>query len=67
VVVTISAYTKEEDFHEAAVVVDSLGDPEGPTTTVRESHVANQIGNYVKLEDLAGIIETVSAAEFQHR
>ena len=54
VLVTISAYTKEENFREAAVVVDSLGDAGGPATTVLESHVPNRIAEYVKIEDLPG-------------
>ncbi len=33
-VVTVSSYTGDEDFSEAALVVSSLGDPDGERTTV---------------------------------
>jgi len=67
VLVTLSSYTKEENFREAAVVVDSLGDPGGPATTVVESHLANHIADYVKIEDLAGIVKAAAASNLQHR
>ncbi len=33
-VVTVNGYTEDEDASEAVLVVTSLGDPAGPTTTV---------------------------------
>ena len=62
VLVTISSYTGEEDFHEAAIVVDSLGDPQGPKCTVLASHIPNSIGAYVTLEDVANLIQSACAS-----
>jgi HAD superfamily hydrolase (TIGR01509 family) len=63
VVVTVSAYTKDEDFHEAAVVVDSLGDEPTPKTTVLQSHAPTSIADCVKLKDLAALIQIAATAE----
>jgi HAD superfamily hydrolase (TIGR01509 family) len=65
VVVTVSAYTREEDFHEAAVVLDSLGDPQGPVAKLLSSSIPCSIAEYVKLSDLAGLIKTASIAELR--
>ena len=65
VIVTISAYTADEDFSEAEIVVDSLGEPQGPKSKVLANRAGIAISDYVKLEDLAALIET--AAEVQHR
>lgn len=62
VLVTISSYTGEEDFHEAAIIVDSLGDPQGPKCTVLASQVSNSIGDYVTLKDVARLIESAGAS-----
>ncbi len=56
VLVTLSAYTQNEDFHEAALVVDSLGDPGGPKCTVLASRGPKRVGDYVTLEDVAHLL-----------
>lgn len=61
VVVTVSAYTTNEDFHEAAVVLDTLGGSGGPEATVLESHVPNRISGCVKLQDLAALVDAPTA------
>ena len=44
VVVTVSEYTRDEDFSEADLVVDSLGDPAGPETTVQANRFLIETG-----------------------
>ncbi|MGC9158869.1 MAG: HAD-IA family hydrolase [Terracidiphilus sp.] len=56
VLVTLSAYTENEDFHEAALVVDSLGDPGGPKCKVLFSQRPHRVGDYVTLEDVASLL-----------
>lgn len=51
-VVTVSAYTEDEDFTEAVLVVSSLGDPVGERTHVIANRSAAQPGGYVSLADL---------------
>lgn len=51
--VTISAYTADEDFSEAVLVVSSLGDPDGEPTHVIANRSAARPGSYVTLNDLA--------------
>jgi HAD superfamily hydrolase (TIGR01509 family) len=65
VIVTLSAYTQGENFHEAALVADSLGDPHGPVCTVLASHLPHAVGDYVTLDDVASLIlpEQVSAGQ----
>lgn len=65
VLVTLSAYTQKEDFREAAVVVDSLGDPAGPRCKVIASHVPNNIGDYVTIEDVAALLQSEYASTHQ--
>jgi HAD superfamily hydrolase (TIGR01509 family) len=57
VLVTLSAYTQKEDFHEAALVVDSLGDPGGPKCAVLASRGPHSVGDYVTLKDVAGLLQ----------
>jgi dihydroxyacetone kinase phosphoprotein-dependent L subunit len=52
-VITVNDYTVDEDFGEAALVVSSLGDPEGEHTTVLANHSGAAPGDWVTLEDLA--------------
>ena len=52
-VITVNDYTLDEDFSEAALVVSSLGDPEGEHTTVLASHSGAAPGDWVTLADLA--------------
>jgi HAD superfamily hydrolase (TIGR01509 family) len=54
--VTVSGYTREEDFTEAALVVTSLGDPDGERTEVLANRSAAQPGRYLTLADLAACL-----------
>ena len=58
VIVTVSEYTRNEDFREAEFVVDSLGEPAGPKSTVLANRAGAQITNCVRLEQLAALIKT---------
>lgn len=57
VVVTVSEYTADEDFSDASLVVDSLGDPTGPKTKVLANASGTKVGDCVTLESLIGVIE----------
>ena len=52
-VITVNDYTADEDFGEAALVVSSLGDPQGEHTSVLANHTGAAPGDWVTLEDLA--------------
>jgi HAD superfamily hydrolase (TIGR01509 family) len=54
--VTVSGYTRDEDFAEAALVVTSLGDPDGERTEVLANRSAAQPGPYLTLADLAACL-----------
>jgi HAD superfamily hydrolase (TIGR01509 family) len=54
-VVTVSSYTGEEDFSEAALVVSSLGDP-GNSIDVLRGPNGTPKGDYVTLADLRGLL-----------
>lgn len=60
VVVTVSEYTPNEDFSEASLVVDSLGDPGEPNCTVLNNRTSRIIGSFVTLTDLESIISKSS-------
>ncbi len=52
-VITMSSYTAGEDFTGAVLVVDSLGDPDGPPARVRHTeHSSVPAGSYITLADL---------------
>ena len=51
-VVTLSAYTQEEDMHEATLVVSSLGEPDGPASDVVANRSRARVGSFVTPEDL---------------
>lgn len=51
-VMTVNAYTEEEDNTEATLVVSSLGDPGGERTRVIANRGAAQPGEYITLADL---------------
>jgi HAD superfamily hydrolase (TIGR01509 family) len=57
-VITVNGYTRDEDFSEACLVVDSLGDPDGPRTTVLGDRAGVEPGPYVTLGDLAACLAT---------
>jgi len=55
-VVTVSSYTVEEDFAEAALVVSSLGEPAGPHSEVLAERGVHLGEPWVRLEDLAACL-----------
>jgi beta-phosphoglucomutase-like phosphatase (HAD superfamily) len=55
-VVTTSYFTTGENFDEAALVLDSLGEPEGKDCTVLANRTGHQIGPFLKASDLDAII-----------
>jgi HAD superfamily hydrolase (TIGR01509 family) len=59
-VITVNDLTKNEDFHEAALVVSSLGDPGGERTVVLENRTLATPGNYVTVRDLEQVLITES-------
>jgi HAD superfamily hydrolase (TIGR01509 family) len=54
--ITVNELTKDEDFHEAALVVSSLGDPGGERTVVLENRTAAKPGDYVTVQDLEQVL-----------
>ena len=58
VIVTVSEYTTKEDFSEAEFVVDSLGEPDGPRSTVLASRSGVNIDGCVRLENLAALVKS---------
>jgi beta-phosphoglucomutase-like phosphatase (HAD superfamily) len=55
-VVTTSYFTAGETFDEAALVLDSLGDPEGKDGKVLANRTRHQIGSFLKVSDLDAIV-----------
>ncbi|WP_088890506.1 HAD-IA family hydrolase [Leptolyngbya ohadii] len=55
--VTVSSYTQQEDFHEAIMVVSSLGDL-GVPTQVLKNRSAAQPGEYLTLRDIEACLKT---------
>jgi HAD superfamily hydrolase (TIGR01509 family) len=51
-VITVNGYTEHEDFSEAALVVSSLGDPDGEKTIVITNRSRAHPGDFVALTDL---------------
>jgi len=64
-VVTVSAYTRGEDFTDAALVVSSLGDPDGERTEVLATAAGVVPGAFVTLADLDRIRSSATAAKEQ--
>ena len=54
--VTVNGYTRQEDFTEAALVVSSLGDPDGPETEVIENRSAARPGPFVTIRDIEALL-----------
>jgi HAD superfamily hydrolase (TIGR01509 family) len=50
--ITVNGYTVDQDFHEAVLVVSSLGDPDGEATRVIENRSGSHPGAYLTLADL---------------
>jgi len=55
-VVTSSYFTAAENFDEAVLVLDCLGDPEGKACTILANRTGHQIGRYLKASDLDAIL-----------
>jgi len=55
-VVTVNGLTQNEDFREAALVVSSLGDPDGEQTVVLANRTAARPQGYVTVSDLEMIL-----------
>ena len=60
--VTVSDYTAEEDFSEAAMVVTSLGDPGGESTRVIANQSPARPGDWITLRDLEACLLTRASA-----
>lgn len=61
-VVTVSAYTTEEDFSGAALVVSSLGDDDEPATVI-DDPLGIQPGRQITLHDLSAILAAANRTE----
>ena len=57
-VVTVSGYTREEDFTAAAIVVSSLGDPGGEVCQVLANRSVARPAGYLTVADLEKILAT---------
>jgi HAD superfamily hydrolase (TIGR01509 family) len=55
-VVTVSSFTRDEDFSGASLVVTSLGDPPTEDTTVLSNPLGLDVGSAVTLADLTDIL-----------
>jgi HAD superfamily hydrolase (TIGR01509 family) len=55
--VTVNGYTEHEDFSEAALVVSTLGDPDGEHTTVLANRTAAKPGEWITLDDVAALLK----------
>jgi HAD superfamily hydrolase (TIGR01509 family) len=62
--VTISSYTKDEDFSEAVLVVTSLGDPDEPTRVLQNRTPARP-GDFITLDDLRACMRAPNPQEVQ--
>ncbi len=60
--VTISSYTKEEDFSEAVLVVSSLGDPGEPTEVLANRSPARP-DDHITLDDLRACLQVPTPQE----
>lgn len=57
-VVTVSSYTRDENFDGAALVISSLGDPDGETTEVLDDAAGIRPGAWVTIHDIDVILAT---------
>ena len=55
-VVTVSGYTREEDFSWADVVLSCLGDPDGEVCQVHANRTACSPGAYFTIDDLENVL-----------
>jgi HAD superfamily hydrolase (TIGR01509 family) len=56
VLITVSEFTADECFDEAALVVDSLGDPQGPRCNVMSGASGTSVGDFITLEDIEALM-----------
>ena len=56
-IVTFNEITKNEDFSEAAIVLSSLGDPDGEPAIVQQNHTRAKPAGYVTIDDLNKILD----------
>jgi HAD superfamily hydrolase (TIGR01509 family) len=56
-IVATSYFTGAENFAEAVLVLNSLGDPDGQACTVLANRTGHQIGSYLKASDLEALLE----------
>jgi len=59
-VVTVSGYTRDEDFDQAAIVLTCLGDPDGEACMMLANRSAAHPGAYFTADDLERILNTNS-------
>ena len=59
-IVTLSAFTQDEDVRGAALVVSSLGEPGAEPIVVRANDSGIDVGSYVSVEDVVGLLATPS-------
>lgn len=62
-IVTVNDLTRGEDFHEAAVVVTSLGDPDGEKMVVIENRTSARPQAYMTVRDLEQVLSSVAAQD----
>ncbi len=55
-IITYNELTKDEDFSEAALVLSSLGDPEGEPALVVQNHTKAKPAGYLSLNDLEKVL-----------
>ncbi len=60
--VTVSGYTREEDFTEAALVVSTLGDPGSPPIEVLADPAGLAPGPFITVQDIGALIAARSAS-----
>lgn len=54
-VITVSAYTRDEDFSAADLVLSTLGDPDGERAQILAARVVPPAAPYLRLADLAAL------------
>ncbi|MEU4425091.1 HAD-IA family hydrolase [Actinoplanes sp. NPDC024001] len=55
--ITVNGYTRDEDFHEALLVVSELGDPGRPGIEVLANRSRARPGSFLTLDDLRACLE----------
>jgi len=62
VLITVSEFTREEEFDEAQLVVTSLGDPQAEKSEVLANRMGREVGDFVGLSDLKAVIESAGVS-----